>query len=943
MILHELLVLLPCYSLEDLSLDRNEREADELLAAWSGLFHPALIAAAASIPKWGRADSPPQEPNGRLIAIPPVSQDRVPSDWIEGFDTSAGSLIRGFRTREEVVFAALSHLDQPPPEVDGDLLGDFFALGFCHLQVELLTRQLRYMSNLDEVQFQRKTVAAAGHALEGEIEPARENLRAAFDLLSDAREYFYPVEAHLLDLTLVATTTMGEALRRELACGPTNLLISGATLEALAEQEPETHSALQAALEEGRAALIGGDYDEQEWPLLPLEAVLNCLRHGLAVYDRLLGRRPAIFGRRRFGLIAALPQILRKLGFTGGLHCTLDDGQFPTSNQSKIRWEGPDATVLESLIRLPFDAAESAIFLRLPEKLGGTLDLDHAATAIFAHWPGKSSPWYGDLRRMSRNSPVLGRFRLIREYFRDTEYVGRTVAHKADQYRSPYLRQAVAAGQDDPISRWTRYYRLRAAAESLQSLATLVDLIAGTSQASDHARTLMDEIDRSPAEPASGLAERVRHRLDQTIAQLASRLGMQPAGNEPGCLIFNAHSFAQRQLIDLPAPVQTGAASAESKPRQALIEVPGMGFSWVGTDAEGLLPLQPVAAKKRFWRKQEEPPMIEENLLRNDFFEATIDPATGSLRSLHDYRTRGNRLAQQIALRIPQPNRSKHDVFGDDEETDYSVMAADRIEATQLGLYTAQIATYGRLVDRQGQCLAGFVQRYTARRGSRILEIEIELDAESSAGADPWDSYYAARFAWGNPDAELYRGTHLMTQLTEINQIEAPHFIEIRTPHARTAILTAGLPYHRRRGERKLDSLLVVRGETAQWFRIGVGIDIAYPAQAALAFLAPATQTLADRPSSVSGWLFHVDAKNVLATHWEPMVKEDRITGFRVRLLETEGRRGELSLRSFRPLSAARKTDYESRSLIELAVRSDTVTMNIGPHEWAQIECDMVQ
>ncbi len=41
----ELILLLPCQSLEDLHLEREAAEAEELLGGWSALYHPALVAA----------------------------------------------------------------------------------------------------------------------------------------------------------------------------------------------------------------------------------------------------------------------------------------------------------------------------------------------------------------------------------------------------------------------------------------------------------------------------------------------------------------------------------------------------------------------------------------------------------------------------------------------------------------------------------------------------------------------------------------------------------------------------------------------------------------------------------------------------------------------------------------------------------------------------------
>ena len=51
--------------------------------------------------------------------------------------------------------------------------------------------------------------------------------------------------------------------------------------------------------------------------------------------------------------------------------------------------------------------------------------------------------------------------------------------------------------------------------------------------------------------------------------------------------------------------------------------------------------------------------------MRNEFLEAWINPTTGSLRSVYDYRTRGNRLSQQLAFRGSGPPRESDDPSAD--------------------------------------------------------------------------------------------------------------------------------------------------------------------------------------------------------------------------------------------------------------------------------------
>ena len=196
----------------------------------------------------------------------------------------------------------------------------------------------------------------------------------------------------------------------------------------------------------------------------------------------------------------------------------------------------------------------------------------------------------------------------------------------------------------------------------------------------------------------------------------------------------------------------------------------------------------------------------------------------------------------------------------------YSKMTADEIRVVESGPVTGEVAVRGRLVDREGQLLAEFRQATRVTWGSRLIEVEVEIDPRRELGGDPWNSYFAARFAWGQDMPTLYRGLNQATVAADVARLEAPQFVEIRQPSpamrraGRTTILTGGLPYHRRCGLRKLDSLLIVRGETLRRFRFGIGIDLPAPQAAALDFVTPSPVVpLAALPKSDSAWLFHLD------------------------------------------------------------------------------------
>ena len=209
-------VLLPCHSLEDFPVHHEGDEAEGLLAAWTALWHPALIAAAGQVPAWYRADAPPENLAGRLIVVPQVSESLLLPGWPTRARTEGAVLVRKIARREALIAAALSHLGAPVPDVAADLVADFLALGLGYLLVELLTRQMRYMSNLDEVRLHNAAQVAAAAAVEGRDDDARQHLKNAFETLYEARERFYPVDNFLIDVTLAAENTLGDSLRRDL-------------------------------------------------------------------------------------------------------------------------------------------------------------------------------------------------------------------------------------------------------------------------------------------------------------------------------------------------------------------------------------------------------------------------------------------------------------------------------------------------------------------------------------------------------------------------------------------------------------------------------------------------------------------------------------------------------------------------------------------------------
>ncbi len=903
----QLTVLLPCHSLEDFPVYHEGETANELLTAWCAPWHPELITRAGAVPNWQRVDIPPENLTETLALIPPFCLDRLPLGFAQRAETSEGLLVAE-GSLAAATQRALAALDGNRAVINEQLVADFRALGFCRLQIELLTRQMRYTVNIDESHFAEQALAAARAACDGLESEARTHLERCFDTLYDARKHFYPVDIHLLDMTLLAETTLGDVLESELAGNTSlNLLACGETLRLLANEHPDAWQKLLDAVNYGRACILGGDDVESPLPLLPVERLLDHLRAGVLEYEALVGRPPYVYGRRRAGLTPMLPQLLAKLGYQGALHFTLDDGTFPLGPQSKVRWEGVETSVIDVFARVPAEAAKPETFLALSRLLSDSMDNDHVATVAFAHWPSHASPWYAMLRRIAELNPVLGKFTLLDDYFMHTDMPGRLSKFTADDYRTPYLKQAIIRRQTDPISIYVREHELAANRTANGAVTTVVRALGGN------------------VEQTSTSAE--------MLATLATQIPRAPSAAKPHYLLVNPGLDARRIGVELPelaAPPPVGgavlAAAAAGGRNLAVVDVPSQGFVWLFAGPVATTPVR-------------EPSIIAENSLRNEFLEVRVNRSTGGIQGLYNFNRRGNQLSQQLSVRMGSAGG----------EPTYATMRADSLEVTTDSPVYGEIVTRGGLYADERR-LASFEQRVGLWAGSRIVEVAVTLSDAEELRADPWNSYLAARFAWPDEQATLYRGIASVRQATTARRFEAPEFIDIESGASTVSLLTGGLPYHRRSEGRMLDSLLVVRGETRDAFRFGLGVDLPHPAISAMQLLEPRYLRFepAAAPNVNSGWFFHLGAKNLVATHWEPLLDSadesgTPVQGFRVRLLEVAGSAGRVPLRAFKPIAYARQVDFVGETILELYVDDDKIMLDFGPYELLEIEAHWIR
>ena len=343
-------LLLPCRRLEDFPTQLTGPAAAELLAAWTAGWHPSLIHATGQLPGWHPADEPPDpaELQGELVLVPSVSKERLAGDWCDRLRATAPQNpppVEAARSRQETIAAALAAASISPSEVAADVAADFLALGYAHLQVELLTRAMRYTPVLDDEQFANAVVAAARAAVGGNGSQVRDELGRAFDLLADARNHVYAVDIYVVDVTLLAPSTLGPSLRGKLASdSPTSLLLTQELMERLAHEHPETVAELRRALDAGTACIVGGRFNDSQTGFESPEALLAELRNFQDATVQHLGRSCDLFGQFKSSFSLLMPEILSGMGFKAALHAAFDGGHLPRAEQCKTRWgerEGP--------------------------------------------------------------------------------------------------------------------------------------------------------------------------------------------------------------------------------------------------------------------------------------------------------------------------------------------------------------------------------------------------------------------------------------------------------------------------------------------------------------------------------------------------------------------------------------------------------------------------
>src|SRR5690606_32950311 len=233
-------------------------------------------------------------------------------------------------------------------------------------------------------------------------------------------------DPNLVDLTLLAPTTLGGSLQRALQAveqpdePPVNFLIDPALAGEIAASVSPACSRLKQLIDEQKVGVAGGgppaDVNLHHQSAAGAQRAIAQSRQQLIQH---LGDRCEVYARPAGETPGDIGPLLARNGYIGAIPIDLAAGS-GWREESKLIWQsGPPE--LDVLVARPIDASQSHGFLALAPDLGQSIDSGEIATALLVHWPDSHSDAYLDLKRAASWGLVLGRFWKIDDYFRDGE------------------------------------------------------------------------------------------------------------------------------------------------------------------------------------------------------------------------------------------------------------------------------------------------------------------------------------------------------------------------------------------------------------------------------------------------------------------------------------------------------------------------------------------
>lgn len=991
--------VIPTSSLDDLPNHLGADIAADFLTAWTATWDPRLLQAMAGVPETKRADGHSLDLENALIVCPNLSREKVDQPLRERLQLGNCELVESNgESRDAVASKILNAVGIVADDSNRPLLlEDFYALGYAILQVQILARKLRYSYNVDWIVFTEQILNAARASVTGDAEETERWLQVCFDSISQERDRYCSQQAYILNVVMLAESTLGKSLVRQLAKPhPMSLVASASLLANLRENNDEAWSILQNRLAEGSLAIAGGLDRERPHPFLNGASLYREFARGQRAYAQLGLPTPTTFTRFAPGSICNEPTLLNQFGYRGVLLAAWSGGSVPHKDQAKIRWQQTsDGPAVDGVLGHVLDASNPESIFGLAAEFAKQMDYHQVPTLILAHWPDSECAAFADLKRVTERTHALGKFHQCNSYFAKTGVPYSYDSFSASAFRLPIaadcqeqnqlhrtmvLHAQLSARLDRIVGMYWQWRNVidSANAHAVESLDQAWHAIVPLCDRIDQ---VFDDLKHGGCEAALQQAASDCDAAQQLICD-AIRIYLDSTPEaQHGYLVVNPASHSQRIFIDnVPGRIDPQSSSRIHAcdylggTSQAIIDLPPYGFVRYRTDASSAATSVSASAMNQtnteagvraptLWQRVSgiRTGIADKNgSLANEFMEVQIDPRRGHLKSIFIANKRGSRLSGMLSM-VSAP-------FSIDKKLDenqFIDLADVQMRVVRNSSLMGCIEVTGVAKDAAGQRSTVTI-RYSLWKGSRYVDIDV-----IASDCDVQRRYFVWRTAWQNESAILsvwQNGAKSKLNAPLQNAIE---LIELDDAEHRIYVAAHGMAVHKRLGSRFLGSVLPVDQNGNSVARLSLGLDWPRPLATALDQL-DRPWVIEPKPSSATAgngaaaadsgaWLAQCNLPGVSFRWSDPapvLLPHEKVaivsssdsdtdrddTGRPVRtgdaslwVTETTGSSGTARVSFFRDVSQAWRVDSQGREFDTLKIVDGQIQLPLRAYEQSRI------
>lgn len=967
-------VVIPSYSVEELPNGLGHDVSSDFLNAWTAGWDPRLLVCLGTLPEWKRPDSGALELENALVLCPEVCKEKVYVPQRERLELGNCLVIDTDRMNRSVLYQKIAHTIRDSGSENAlevlnasPLLGeDFYALGFAVLQVQILARKLRYSWNIDWIAFSEQVMNAAKASIQGDGEETERWIQASFDTISQERDRYCSQQIYLLDVVLLAESTLGEALTQQFdTAHPFSILATSDLLLKMQRENTHAWDQLKQGLETKNVSIVGGLQRETISSYRSYRALFEDLRVGRESYERLGVVPPSVFSMFAPGVSHLHADLLRQFGYVGALLNAWSGGKLPELDSAKILWQThSDAPSIDCVLGHVKDLSNAESLLNWTAGLSKQLDYHQIPTIVLAHWPNRFAEGVEDLLRVIKRSPSLGTFESVENYFSSTNQPYSANAFTNTQFKIPVPESnAVRTALRDKLmelgSANTKVSRLR-------SVSGLWNQVAPTKvsiEELDNNCQFQREVENLPLDGSSDMRsteeaiKRSRVRLLELITDAAGVRGGE-SSKPNGYMVVNPCSHPQRVFLkDLNGVVDPKSSSrilglvVNRGTSHAVVDIPPFGFvKFRASDIQqssGDTNTVPVIRNHNLWQKMtgKRTAIADSDwTMSNEYMELQIDPKRGHLRSVFVPSKRGSRMSgmPSIVAGCFDSNRKwKEEDFLSSELQSLKIVENSNVCGCIEATTVTKLASGARIPLKI---------RYTLWRGARWLNIQFVVD---NPPADPFHVVW--RTAWANESATI-----AAWQQGVKGKLPAPlqasiELVEIDDVENKIYVAAKHNPVHQRFEMRYLVTALPAKKDGVVCSELAVGMDWSRPYETALDLLdtpwiAPATLP-AGVSNDESAWLAQSNLANV-------RFEFDSATGVEITrdannpdvsgtgcvdvdavlwVSETQGKRAQCRLSFFKNVEEAWRIDAIGRECCRLDVEDGQVLINLHPSEQCRV------